>query len=188
MKPNIIRAVLMDHALRMKRLHQAHSPKRQANASLQDPFPQLTEFQAAAAQIENEPGWFGIAERPERSDAHQTGFFFAGDDFEVDLGLMTDPFDQNVAVAGLARRTGGHGAIGRHALPVHDPAELAKRGGGVAESLAVKLSRRKSGMAQANGSANGFDNLPVVGGMHARNDQPERVRAGVDRGQVNGFG
>ena len=43
-------------------------------------------------------------------------------------------------------------------------------------------------MAQAHGRAKRFDNFPIVGGMHARDHQAKRVRAGVDRGEVNGLG
>ena len=66
-------------------------------------------------------------------------------------------------------------------------AEFAERGGGVAQSLAVKFPGRKCRMAQAHRRAHRFDNFPVVGGTDARDDQAKRVRPGVDRREVDGF-
>ena len=72
MQPNIIRGVFVDHALRVKRLHQPHRSERQADAFLQDASPQFIQFQAAAAQIEDEAGRIEIAKRaqePQRAPA-----------------------------------------------------------------------------------------------------------------------
>ena len=44
-----------------------------------------------------------------------------------------------------------------------------------------------TGMAEAHRRANRLDNFPVVGGTDARDHQPERVRAGVDRREMDGF-
>ena len=119
MQPNIVRGVFVNHALRVERFHQTDGSERQADAFLQDAAPQFIEFQAAAAQIEDEAGRIEIAKRAEHGDAHQARFFFAGDDFQIDFGLVANAFDQDVAVAGFARGAGRHGAIRGDA--VRDP-------------------------------------------------------------------
>src|ERR1700704_3571818 len=56
MKSYIFRRIFVNGALDMKCLHQADGSERQADASLEDTSTQLTKFQAAAAEIENESG------------------------------------------------------------------------------------------------------------------------------------
>ncbi len=154
----------MDRALGVERFHQTDRSQRQSHAFLQNPSPQFIQFQAAAAQIENETRRLEVAKRAQGCHAHQARLFVARNDFEIDLGLMADAFDEHVAVARFAGGAGGHGAIRDHAMAIHDPAELAKRGGGVAQRLAIEFSGSERGMAQAHRSANRFHDFPFVDG------------------------
>ena len=155
--------------------------------SVQHAAPQFVEFEAAAAQIEDEAGRIEIAKRAKDRDAHEARFFIAGDDFQFDFGLVANAFDQNVAVAGLARGAGRHGAIGGDAVRVHDVAEFAERGGGFAQCFAVKFPGGKNGMAEAHRGANRLHDFPVVAGADARDHQAKRVGPGVDRRELDGF-
>ena len=58
--------------------------------SVQDAAPQFIEFEAAAAQIEDESGRVEIAKRAENRDAHEPRFFLAGNDFQLDFGLVAN--------------------------------------------------------------------------------------------------
>ena len=120
-------------------------------------------------------------------DAHEARLFVAGNNFQIDFGLMANAFDQNVAIASLARGAGGHGAIGGDVVRVHNSAEFAECIGGVAQSFAVEFSGGKNGMAEAHGGADGLHDFPVVGGADARDHQAKRVGPGVNRREMYGF-
>ncbi len=184
---NFVGGMFVNHALGFERFHQPDSAQRQADAFVQHAVAELIQLQAAAAQIENESRRIEIAKCAQHRHPHQASLFIAGDHFQIDSGGVPDAIDQNVAVAGFARGAGGDGAIGDDLVRVHDAAEFAKGVSGIAQGLAIKLSRSKCGVAQAHRSAHRFDNFPVVRGANARDDQPKGVRAGVNRRQMDGF-
>src|SRR5579872_4667894 len=162
MQSDVFRGVFVNGAQNVERLHQSHGPERKANTSLQNASSQLTNLQTAAAQIKNESRRVQISHRTKRRHPNQARLFLAGDDFEIDLCLVSQALDKNVAVASLARSAGGYGAIGCYAVPVHDPAKLAEGCGRIAERLAIKFSGRESGVAQAYRRADGFHNFPII--------------------------
>jgi hypothetical protein len=188
MQPDIVRGIFVNGAENVECLHQPHRPERKANTSSQDASSQLTDFQTAAAQIKNESRRVQISHRPERRHPDQARLFLAGDNFKIDLCQVPQAFDKNVAIAGLASSAGGNGAIGHDAVAVHDPAKLAEGRGCIAERLAIEFSGCECGVAQAHRRADGLDNLPIIGRMDTGDNQPERVRARINRGEMQWFG
>jgi hypothetical protein len=100
---------------------------------------------------------------------------------------MTDALNQHTAITGFARRAGGHGSIRGNASRIHDASEFAERRGGIAQCLAIEFSGSKYGVTEAHRRAHGLHDLPFVRGTDARNHQPERVGAGVNRRELDGF-
>jgi DsbC/DsbD-like thiol-disulfide interchange protein len=92
-QPNLIRSVFVNHALRVECFHQSDCSEGEADAFLQDPAPQFIELEAATAQVQYEAGRIDIAQGAEDGDAHEARFFVAGDNLQIDFGLMADSFD-----------------------------------------------------------------------------------------------
>jgi hypothetical protein len=88
MKSYVVRRIFVNGALDVECLHQADGSERQADASLQDTSAQLTEFQASAAEIENESGRVQISQRTECGHADEAGLLLPRDDFEIDFCLV----------------------------------------------------------------------------------------------------
>ena len=184
---NFIRGVFVNRALRVKRFHQSDGSERQADALPQDAAVQFIQLEAAAAEIENKARRIEIAKRAEDRDTHEARFFIAGDNLQIDFGLMADAFEQNVAVTSLARGAGRHGSIRGDAARVHDAAEFAEGRGRLAQCFAIEFPGSKNRMAEAHGSPDRLYNFPIIGGANSRDHQAERVGPGVDRRDLDGF-
>ena len=129
--------VFVNRALDGKSFHQADGAEGKSDALLEDPALIKIQFQAAAAQIEDQARLDAIAQRPLHSGANQPRFFLAADYFELDSGFALHALHQAAVVARFAGGGGGDRAIGADVVLVHAIAELAEGARGAGNCVAV---------------------------------------------------
>jgi hypothetical protein len=120
------------------------------------------QFQASAAQIENQPRLHLVAERPVDCLANQTRFFLAADDFEFQAGLPADSLHQAAIVAHLAGCRRGYGAVAGDMMLIHAVSEVPECAGGAGNRFVVKHAVSESVVAQPDGHALIFEDLDVL--------------------------
>ena len=87
-------------------------------------------------------------------------------------------------VARFARRAGGHRAIHRHVMPVHHSPEMAEGARSFGNRVVAQGVARERIVAQTHGRAFAIENFVSVGRSSAGNQQPDGIRAGVNRGDI----
>ena len=133
-------------------------------------------------------GVTAVAEGAQHAGANQARFFFAADDFELEAGLAANAVDQSVAVASLTRGAGGDGAVHDHVVAIHYAAEMAEGASGFRDGVWAERVAGEGIVAEADGGAFAIENFVTIGRSGAGDEQPESVRSGVDRGDVDRSG
>ena len=126
-----------------------------------------------------------IAQRSEDCRTNKPRFFFAADHFEFNARLAPNTFHQRAIVASFARSGRRNGAIIAHVMLVHPLAESFKRTCSARNRLRIKKPARKRVMAQPHRRPFVVENLNVVGGSRPRDYETNRVRACVNRSELD---
>lgn len=180
--------VFVDCARNRISLHQADCTERKGDPMFQFTVVEEIQLETAAAEIEDEAGLNAVRESPVDGGANEARFFLATDDFELDSGLAADTFHEATIIAGFASGGGGDGTVGRHVVAVHAVAEIAERARGAVHRVFIEQAVREGVVAQADGGAFGVEDLDLSERSSAGNYEPDGIRAGVNRCQLDRCG
>src|SRR5271156_4537376 len=177
--------VFVNRAFDGKSFHQADGAERKADALLEDATLIKIQFEAAAAEIEDQARLDAVSQRPLRGRTNQARFFLAADYFQFYSGFALHAVHQAAVITRFARGGGGYGAIGADVGLVHAIAELAEGAGGAGDGVSADDAAGEGVVAQAHGGAFAIENLNVLGGSGAGDYQTNGVRPRVNGCQLN---
>jgi hypothetical protein len=140
------------------------------------------QFQAASTEVKNQTRLEPVSQRPLYGGTDQAGLFFAADYFQFNSSFSLDAIHQFAIVAGLASSGGCHSSVGGDLMGVHAVAELAEGARGAGNSVVIEQAAGKSIVTQADCGAFIVQDLNMVWGCGAGDNEPKSIGAGVDRG------
>ena len=177
----------LDHAGNVQRAHQANGAKRNLRGLGQRVIAKDTEFQAAATQIDDATR---LSFRPQSGKdgfAAEARFLPRADHFELQAGGLLYAANQNFAILRFTGGAGGHGAILRDGIFIHDFPKLAKDFDALLEDFFAETVTDKHAFPKAQRAALRHQRFDIESGIGARNGQAHCIGAGVDGGDVDGL-
>src|SRR5271169_6089557 len=145
--------VFVNRAFDGKSFHQADGAEGKADALLEDATLIKIQFEAAAAEIEDQARLDAVSQRPLRGRTNQARFFLTADYFQFDSGFALHAVHQAAVIARFARGGGGYGAVGADVGLVHAIAELAEGARGAGNCVAADDAAGEGVVAQPHGGA-----------------------------------
>jgi hypothetical protein len=174
--------VFVNRAFNGIRFHQTYGAERQGDTMFEHATLKEIQFQAAAAEVKNQPRLEAVAQGPLYCGADQARLFFAADYFQFNSCFSLDAVHQFAVVAGLSRGGGGYSAIGGDLMSVHAVAELAEDSRGARNRIVIEQAASEGIVAQADSCSFVVQNLDMVGRSGAGNNEPNGIGARIDRG------
>ena len=168
---NLVRGVLVDHALAWNASIRRTVPSGRPTLFCRIPSRNSLSSRLPPPRSRMKRGGSKLRSARSDGDAHQSRFFFAGDDFQIEFWPDGECVRSARGRCGLrARRWWPR--RDRRITPCRSMSLRNSRNAavGVAQSLAVKFSGGKCGVAQAHRGANRFDDLPFVAGADSRDN------------------
>ena len=162
-------------------LHHANGAQRKRYALLEHSALEEIQFQASAAQVEDQARLQLVSQHPMNGRTNQARLFFTADHIEFEAGFSADSLREPLRIAGLARSGGGDGAIRGDVIAVHALSEVSESFCGAGDRRIVEHAAGENIVAQAYGHALVFKNLNLTRGSGARDHQSDGVRSGVNR-------
>src|SRR5438445_6204184 len=166
----------------IKLLHQANRAERKGESAIDFAPAEKTHLQAAAAEIENQPGRKASYGNREYRLAYQPSFFRRADGDEFNACFAVDTRDQGIAIGGLTQGAGGDRGIFIHFVAVEQASEMLESLDGPRHCARVQSLSREDVVPQPNRPARAGELAYLRGRTGARHDCTDRVRSRIQRG------
>ena len=144
------------------------------------------DFGAAAADVGDGDFAARDVERPLHAQERQPGLFVGGNHFDVEVELAADALAKLGAVLGVADGAGGDGRDAADAIAVGDREKAAERGDRGFDGGVAQLAGGHERGGQPSVFAFFVEDAVAARGEHLGHDQPDAIRADVDRGDAGG--
>jgi len=169
-----------------KAFHQAHGSEWGAVSEQRRAVAYQDEFDAAAADIDQQIWASFESERMTGGAEDQACFFGTGYDADREAGFPTQTFDEEVAIAGLANGTGSDRADAIDLADARQVYEMADGANRQVHRFRPQPTGSKRAAAKANGFLYAIDDVEMSTGSDIRDHHVNRIRSNIDRGKTHG--